>query len=96
MSTLHLVNHAPARSDALASCLAVLRPGDGLLLLEDGVFAALDATLGTSPDDVQLLVLEADAAARGLGSRIGDRFRRVDYAAFVQACADHDRVVSWS
>ncbi|MEE4301721.1 MAG: sulfurtransferase complex subunit TusB [Pseudomonadales bacterium] len=96
MATLHLVNHSPARSDALAACLAVLRPGDGLLLFEDGVLAALHADLRDLPADIRLFALDADARARGLAARLDERIERVDHAGFVAACAAHERVVSWA
>lgn len=96
MATLHLVNQSPERSDALAACLAVLRSGDGLLLFEDGVLATLHGCLGEVPGGVRILVLAADARARGLDGRIGEHLERVDHAGFVAACAAHDRVVTWT
>ncbi len=96
MATLHLVNHSPARSDALAACRTVLRAGDGLLLFEDGVLAALDGSLGAVPEGVRMLVLEADLRARGLDGRIDAQLERIDHAGMVAACAAHDRVVTWT
>ena len=37
---LHIVNHSPLSSRNLASCLRFALPGDALLLIEDGVYAA--------------------------------------------------------
>ena len=95
MGTLHLVNAAPGRSDALAACLATLSAGDALLLLEDGVQGALGAHLDPLPAGVACHVLGPDVAARGLEARIDPSIARLDYAGFVAACAAHDRVVSW-
>ena len=44
LSTLHTVNKSPFSSEALASCLRVVRPGDAILLMEDGVYCAVDAS----------------------------------------------------
>lgn len=96
MATLHLVNHSPARSDALAACLALLRPGDGLLLFEDGVLAVLHTGLDDLPGDITLFALDADVRARGLDARLPERIERVDHGGFVAACATHDRVVTWT
>lgn len=43
--TLHTVNKSAFGSDALASCRRVARPGDAILLLEDGVYNAVDASI---------------------------------------------------
>jgi sulfur relay protein TusB/DsrH len=96
MATLHLVNRSPARSDALAACLPVLRPGDGLLLAEDAVLAIAGTALETLPDGVTLYALAPDVLARGLDGRLPPTCRMVDAAGFVRACTEHDRVVTWT
>ncbi len=40
---LHLVNKSPFERNALDSCLRVAKPGASIMLLEDGVYAALAA-----------------------------------------------------
>ncbi len=96
MATLHLINKSPTRSDALASCLRVLAPGDALLLIEDGVYAAVADSTGS-----QALLghvchaLAADIAARGLQTRLADGVRVIDEAGFVDLCVHCDRVMSW-
>ena len=42
LSTLHTVNKSAFGSDALAACMRVARSGDAIVLLEDGVYNALD------------------------------------------------------
>ena len=96
MSTLHIVNRSPARSDAATACLAVLHSGDGLLLIEDGVLAILGDLLHRAPENARIMMLEADAAARGIATRHPHSVERIDYAGFVAACAAHDRVVTWT
>jgi tRNA 2-thiouridine synthesizing protein B len=101
MSTLHTVNKSPFSHSTLASCLAVCRPGDTLLLIEDGVYGAL----ASSPHAEQLrnvvaygvrtYALEPDIAARGL---MGERLQEVeltDYADFVRLSAELRCIQSW-
>lgn len=65
---------------------AWLRPGDELLLLEDGVYnAALPL-----PEGVSGFALAADCEARGLASP----WPTLDDAAFVEAAARADRIVT--
>ncbi|MBP6724956.1 MAG: hypothetical protein KA137_08950, partial [Halioglobus sp.] len=45
--TLHTLNASPA-SAVFADCLRLLAPGDALLLLGDGVYAALEGTAARS------------------------------------------------
>ena len=44
LSTLHTVNKSAFSSDALASCLRMARSGDVILLMEDGVYNAVQAS----------------------------------------------------
>ena len=60
LSTLHTVNKSPFSSEALASCLRVVRPGDAILLMEDGVYCAVDASASA----------EASLARDAEGSRL--------------------------
>ena len=41
MSTLHTVNKSPFGNGTLLSCLNHCKPGDAVLLIEDGVYGAL-------------------------------------------------------
>ncbi len=44
MSLLHTVNKSPFQHNTLVECLALCGPEDALLLLEDGVYAALSSS----------------------------------------------------
>ena len=83
-STLFLL---PQRLPAPARRLeAWLRPGDQLLLLEDGVY-----NLALSlPEGVKGFALAADCTARGVESP----WPTVNDAAFVELAASADRVVT--
>jgi tRNA 2-thiouridine synthesizing protein B len=102
MSTmLHLINKSPFERTALASCLRLAQPGGSILLIEDGVYAALKdgAHAGAIADragDFSFYVLGPDVAARGLGDKpLIDGFEVVDYEGFVDLVAEHDATQSW-
>ena len=96
--TLHTINKSPFSHETLRSCLRVTTPHDSILLIEDGVFAALEETeypeliQATTPHNYVLL---ADVKARGLECRISDKFKIVDYAGFVELTTKHEQVLSW-
>ncbi len=100
MATLHTVNKSPARGDALARCLRFAYHGDGVLLIEDGVYSGLRGSEALAELDAlaglcRVWVLDADARARGVEHRLAEWLGRVDDAGFVALAAEHDRVVSW-
>ena len=99
--TLHTVNKSPFERDALASCLRVARAGSTVLLIEDGVYAALDgaqdpASIEQAMERLAIAALSPDLAARGLDTgRVRAGIVLVDYAGFVTLAATHDNVQSW-
>lgn len=101
MSTLHTVNKSPFGNGALLSCLAHCKPGDAVLLVEDGVYGALDGAatsdaVRSALANVALYVLEGDATARGIDAAkmIGD-IKTVGYDGFVDLVTEHARTQSW-
>ena len=101
MAILHTVNKSPFERDTLASCLRLARPGSTILLIEDGVYAALrgtavEETLRGALADHQILVLEPDLLARGMDpAGLIEGIERVDYGGFVDLAAAHDSVQAW-
>jgi tRNA 2-thiouridine synthesizing protein B len=95
---LHIVNQSPQAGNALADCLRTCDGGAGVLLIEDGVVAAL-ANSNWLRELLErthhVYVLEADVAARGLTGKIGDQARIVDYAGFVALCCEYPGTYSW-
>jgi tRNA 2-thiouridine synthesizing protein B len=94
---LHIVNKSPEGSTALADCLRFCRSGDAVMLIEDGVYAALagewlEQLLATG---AQVHALTPDLAARGVAERCDGRVAVLDYAGFVQLCCDHNPIQSW-
>lgn len=98
---LHILRHSPHTDSSFANCLRVLASQQGLLLIEESVYALLphspSATrLALLPAGVQLFVLESDMHARGLTmDDLPARVHAVDYLGMVKLCADYSKVVSW-
>jgi tRNA 2-thiouridine synthesizing protein B len=101
VSTLHTVNKSPFEREALASCLRVAAAGSSVLLIEDGVYAAVRGTafeleVRAAGSRLAFYVLQADLAARGMGEApLIAGVERVDYGGFVDLAAAHDRVQAW-
>ncbi len=101
VAMLHTVNKSPFENNTLDSCLRLARAGSAVLLIEDGVYAALKGTalsdrVTKAMQQLSIFVLGPDAQARGLEpSRLLDGIRIVDYGGFVDLVAEHPRVQSW-
>lgn len=94
---LYTLLQSPWQCD-LDSLLLLLQEGDDLLLLQDGVTAALSGSpmlqkLAASP--ATLWVLEEDVAARGLAAQISTNIARLDYTGFVALTTKHSQQVAW-
>ena len=97
---LHTVNKSPFDHAAFATCLRFARQGSAVLLIEDGVYAALRETT-VSPQvqealkSVAIYALKPDLEARGMRDRVMEGIRLVDYAGFVDLATEHDAVQAW-
>lgn len=95
MSCLHLLNKSPS-SGLLDELRKALAPGDGLLLLEDGVyFLNRPKELADLPANLLLHFLAEDLQARGLTGPLPKNATTVDYDGFVALCASHAKIASW-
>ncbi len=95
---LHIVNQAPFSRSCLADCLRVCDAQAIVLLIEDGVYAAIagsEAAQQIQQKTQRAYVLDADAAARGLTEKLDANFNVIDYAGFVQLCCEHASIHSW-
>jgi len=97
MSMLHIVNKSPYERNSLSTAVGMLRDGDTLLLIEDGVYAAVKGSKAASElEGVAVSVLSADIAARGLAEdKVLDGVSMIDYAGFVDLVESNDTVQSW-
>lgn len=97
---LHTVNKSPFSQDTLRSCLRVVSGQDSILLIEDGVYAALDDSacselIKEALQRVAVYSLLPDLKARGITERIIAGIQTIDYAGFVDLTEKHDVVQSW-
>ncbi len=90
---LHTVNKSPFTHGNLESCLRFAGEGDVILLLEDGVFAALrdtsrSALVEEALKTLPVYAIEADVQARGLDNLI-EGVTLASYADFVKLLEAH-------
>ena len=99
MSMLHTVNKSPYQCNTLESCLNHVGEGDVVLLIEDGVYAAMKggraADVLSAVQGVKVCVLSADVKARGLEGKLIDGVEVVDYAGFVDLVTETDKTQAW-
>lgn len=102
MSTmLHIINKSPTERTSLDSCLRLANTGDVILLIEDGVYAALAKAkhaeiIVSRKDDFRFYILGPDVAARGLSEMpLIEDIKVVDYEGFVDLVTEHDVSQSW-
>jgi tRNA 2-thiouridine synthesizing protein B len=100
MSELHTVNKSPFEKNSFDSCVAYAKEGSAILLIEDGVYAAMQGTkfadVVSGLSGVKVCVLGPDLKARGLSAdKVVSGVEVVDYAGFVDLSVEHDKVVSW-
>jgi len=94
---LHTLSRSPWQCD-MAAMLRLLRAGDDLLLLSDGVTAALEkgpyiALLLSAP--ITLHALNEDIVARGLSGQISHSVVKVDYNDFVSLTVKNAVQLHW-
>ena len=98
---LHLINKSPMDRNSLDSCLRLAESGSTVLLLEDGVYAALSKASSAEAvskrvDDLTFYVLGPDVSARGLDDKpLIDGITSVDYEGFVDLVVEHEATQSW-
>lgn len=97
---LHTVNQSPLQTQSLQSCLRFIKPGGTLLLIENGVYGALNNTafskeIQAAMTKISIYALEADLQARGLMDKLLPGIKLADYATFVDLAAEHSVVQNW-
>jgi tRNA 2-thiouridine synthesizing protein B len=101
MSILHTVNKSPFEKNALSECLTHSMDGSAILLLEDGVYAAMQGTnfeadVKNALASKKVYALGPDIKLRGLSNdRVIDGIELVDYAGFVDLTESNDKVQAW-
>jgi tRNA 2-thiouridine synthesizing protein B len=101
MSTLHTVNKSPFDRNTLEACLRLVTKGNSVLLIEDGVYGAMQGTsksdvVEKALNDVAIYALGPDLKARGIDeSKLIDGIKVVDYKGFVDLAVANDKVNAW-
>jgi tRNA 2-thiouridine synthesizing protein B len=97
---LHIVNKSPFQTSTLDTCLRMAQPGNALLLIEDGIYAA---TVGSATEErvrqacatLKVYALQPDMDARGVTAKLIDGVTLVDYGGFVDLTVEHNTSHSW-
>ena len=98
---LHIINKSPFERNAFDSCLRLAKSGSSVLLIEDGVYAAMAKaehaeTITNRMEDLSFYVLGPDVAGRGLNDTpLIEGLKVVDYEGFVDLVAEHEVAQSW-
>lgn len=97
---LHTVNKSPYTKNSLDACLRLAKEGSAILLIEDGVYAAVTGSEITSKIEAAMkkftfYALGADLDARGIQDRVIEGINVVDYAGFVDLAVENSSVQSW-
>jgi tRNA 2-thiouridine synthesizing protein B len=97
---LHTVNKSPLERNALDSCLRHAAPGAAVLLIEDGVYGAMQGTSFTTRlqqalKSVEVYALRPDVEARGIQHKMLEGISLIDYGGFVDLVVKHSPVMAW-
>ena len=97
---LHIVNKSPLQTTTLDTCLRMAQAGQGLLLIEDGIYAAtkggaLEARMQEACAKLKVYALQPDTDARGVTGKLMDGVTLVDYAGFVELTLEYTTSHSW-
>ena len=88
---LHIIN----QSKNIQRCLQSMQKNDVILLIQDGVIAALkNSELMAS--NILCYALEEDVIARGLQDQMSPQIKLINYAQFVELTLQHHPILSWS
>jgi tRNA 2-thiouridine synthesizing protein B len=101
MAILHTINKSPFERRALVACLRVAQPGAGVLLIEDGVYAARHGTkvadtVAEAMHSLSFYALGPDLQARGImPEQLVNGVTIVDYGGFVDLTIEYHCVQAW-
>lgn len=95
---LHTVNKSPFTNNTLDECARFATSGSPVLLLEDGVYAAMagssyEGKLKEILSDHEVYAISADIKARGI-SNVADGVKVIDYSSFVEL-VEKNKVHTW-
>ena len=96
---LNIVNKSPLERSSLDACLRIGAPG-ALLLIEDGVYAAVrgtavEVTITAALARFRVYALLPDLEARAVADRVVDGVTAIGYDGFVDLVTEHPNCQSW-
>lgn len=94
---LFTLSNSPQRSD-LKALVSLIGEGDALLLMQDGVVAALASSQAFEQLAVMaqpVYALREDLVARGLIGQISHKIILIDYTGFVALTDKHTPHIAW-
>lgn len=94
---LFTLAHSPQQCD-LPALIRLIGQSDALLLMQDGVIAALENSVAQSHLSVlscPVYVLSEDLQARGLIGQISHKLIPIDYTGFVDLTEKHVQHIAW-
>mgnify|MGYP006168780673 FL=1 len=94
---LHTVNKT---GDCLSRCLSMASQDDAVLLIEDGIYGAIDNSVNqhtwkSLPSGMSCYALVEDLEVRGISDKMLPQISPADWALFVSLTAEYDKVISW-
>ena len=97
---LNIVNKSPFQSTSLDTCVRMAQPGQGLLLIEDAIYAATkgstaEAAIRSACSTLKVYALQPDMDARGVTAKAIEGVTLVDYSGFVALVAQYSTSNSW-
>ena len=98
---LHTVNKSPFDKNSLDTCLGLAKDGSQILLIEDGVYAAIvgasvEPKIKSALGKHKVYALGPDLKARGINeAKLIEGIEVVGYNGFVELAANSDGVQSW-
>jgi len=90
-----VISRGPS-TNLLASCSSLLKRGDAILFIEDGIYFCFGEFVDrTTTQEIPIYALSEDLIARGLIDRSNNAAELVDYNDFVRLCCQYEKIVSW-
>jgi len=98
---LHTVNKSPFEKNSLETCLRLAEDNSSILLIEDGVYGALqntsfESSIISAQKVCKFYVLGPDLKARGRDkSSLISNIEIIDYKEFVKLTVENDKIQNW-
>jgi tRNA 2-thiouridine synthesizing protein B len=80
----------------MTTAFGYMRDGDKVILIEDAVYAALDATMTAQCRVESISFLQSDLEARGIAKLVSNDIQVIDYYDFVELTVQNPTSVTWA